>query len=137
MPARGQTTGAGRGLRQWARNLRAQAYALDLARRDPRVPRLAKILIVLAVAYALSPLDLIPDFIPVLGYLDDLLLLPLLIWVALRLVPEPVWRDCRAAAQRTTVRSLPATRRAVWLIASLWALALAAAGMLLWHALRA
>ena len=65
-----------------------------MAARDPRVPLLAKLVVVLVIAYALSPIDLIPDFIPVLGYLDDMLLLPLGIALAIKLMPRDVWEDC-------------------------------------------
>jgi uncharacterized membrane protein YkvA (DUF1232 family) len=78
--------------------LRKEIKALNLARRDPRVPRRAKILAALVVAYALSPIDLIPDFIPVLGYLDDLILLPLGILLVLRMIPAEILRDCRLQA---------------------------------------
>ena len=78
--------------------LKTEIKALYLARRDPRVPRRAKIVVALVVAYALSPIDLIPDFIPVLGYLDDLLILPLGIMIALKMIPAEVMRDCRAKA---------------------------------------
>lgn len=69
-----------------------------LAARDPRTPLAAKVLAALVVAYAASPIDLIPDFIPVLGYLDDLILVPLGIWLVLRLIPEAVMIDARARA---------------------------------------
>ncbi|MBL8056706.1 MAG: DUF1232 domain-containing protein, partial [Anaerolineales bacterium] len=74
-------------LRAHARALKAEAYALYLAARDPRTPWYARALAAGVAAYAFSPLDLIPDFIPVLGYLDDLVLVPLGIWLALRLIP--------------------------------------------------
>jgi uncharacterized membrane protein YkvA (DUF1232 family) len=82
----------------WARALKRDTYALYLACRDPRVPWYAKVLAAAVVAYAFSPIDLIPDFIPVLGYLDDLLLVPLGIALVLRLVPAPVMAECRTAA---------------------------------------
>ena len=72
---------------------------LWFAYRDPRTPWLAKIICMVAVAYALSPIDLIPDFIPVLGYLDDAILLPAFIWLAVRLLPAEVVSDCRAQAE--------------------------------------
>jgi uncharacterized membrane protein YkvA (DUF1232 family) len=83
---------------KWADSLKSNTYALYLAGRDPRVPLIAKVIIVLVVAYALSPIDIIPDFIPVIGYLDDLLLVPLGILLAVRMIPKPVWRDCQARA---------------------------------------
>ena len=89
-----------RWLRQRAGELRADGYALYLASRDPRVPWLAKVIAVLTVGYALSPIDLIPDFIPVLGHLDDLVLVPLGLALAIRLIPPPVLAEHRATAAR-------------------------------------
>jgi uncharacterized membrane protein YkvA (DUF1232 family) len=89
-------------LRIRANALKADSYALYLVARDPRTPWYAKVLAATVVAYAVSPIDLIPDFIPVLGYLDDLILLPLGIALAIRLVPTDVLADCRArAAERS------------------------------------
>ena len=85
-------------IKAWARNLKRDSVALYLASRDPRVPWYAKALAVAIAAYALSPIDLLPDFIPVIGYLDDLILLPLGIWLAISLVPDDVLGDCRANA---------------------------------------
>src|SRR5882672_9853477 len=81
-----------------ARALKLEVYALYLAYRDPRVPLPARILAACVAAYAFSPIDLIPDFIPVLGYLDDLILVPLGVWLALRMIPAPVMAECRAKA---------------------------------------
>jgi len=83
------------------RLLQTEVQALFLARRDPRVPRRAKIIVVLVTAYALSPIDLIPDFIPLLGYLDDLIILPLGILLAVKMIPPEVMRDCRLKAEGT------------------------------------
>lgn len=116
---------------RWAAALRNNTYALWLASRDPRVPLLAKIIIVAVVAYALSPIDLIPDFIPVIGYLDDLLLVPLGIWLAIKLVPDAVWQDCKALAAKRTAE-LPSNRRAAWIVVAIWILV--AAGLSLWLA---
>jgi uncharacterized membrane protein YkvA (DUF1232 family) len=79
-------------------SLKSDTYALYLACRDPRVPWLPKLISGLVVAYALSPIDLIPDFIPVLGYVDDLILLPLGLTLAIRLIPAPLFAEFRAAA---------------------------------------
>ncbi len=87
-----------------ARELKIQVHALLLAYRDPRTPWYAKALAVLVAAYALSPIDLIPDFIPVLGQLDDLLLVPLGIALAVRLIPREVLADCRARAREADSR---------------------------------
>ena len=81
-----------------ARALKQETIAIYLAARDPRTPWYAKGLIVLIVAYALSPLDLIPDFIPVLGYLDDLILIPGGLWLAMRMVPPEVLVEARSMA---------------------------------------
>ena len=91
-------------LKQRAHALKAETYALYLAARDPRTPWYAKLLVAGIVAYALSPIDLIPDFIPVLGYLDDLILIPLGIALAIRLIPDPVLLQCRARAAQAAAR---------------------------------
>jgi uncharacterized membrane protein YkvA (DUF1232 family) len=113
-------------LRQWARGLKRDLIALYLAARDPRVPWPAKLVAACVAAYALSPIDLIPDFIPVLGYLDDLVLVPLGIALAIRLIPPAIWEDLRAsAAARTAAR--PTSRVGAAVIVVIWiALGLAA-----------
>jgi len=85
-------------LRQWARALKRDGLTLWFAARHPGTPWYARLLAWLVVAYALSPIDLVPDFIPVLGYLDDLILLPAMVWLAVRCVPPPVLSECRARA---------------------------------------
>lgn len=85
-------------VRQWARTLKRDVLALYLAARDPRVPWYAKAVAASVAVYALSPIDLIPDVIPILGYLDDLVLVPLGIWVAIRLIPPPLLAEHRHAA---------------------------------------
>jgi uncharacterized membrane protein YkvA (DUF1232 family) len=85
-------------LRTWARRIKRDGVTLWFAGKNPRTPWYAKALGVFVVAYALSPIDLIPDFIPVLGYLDDVLLLPGLIWVAIKLLPADVLAECRTQA---------------------------------------
>jgi uncharacterized membrane protein YkvA (DUF1232 family) len=85
-------------LREWARGIKRDVHALYLAARDPRVPWIAKIAAMAVAAYALSPIDLIPDFIPVVGYLDDLILVPAGIVLAVKLIPPDLMREFRAAA---------------------------------------
>jgi uncharacterized membrane protein YkvA (DUF1232 family) len=85
-------------VRQWARTLKRDVLALYLAARDPRVPWYAKAVAACVAVYALSPIDLIPDFIPILGYLDDLILVPLGIWLAIRLIPPSLLAEHRQAA---------------------------------------
>lgn len=112
-------------LTQWrrrAKELKADIYALYLAARDPRVPWYAKALALLVTAYAFSPIDLIPDFIPVLGYLDDLVLLPIGIAVTIRLIPAPVWAECRARARDETTPRQRAGWVAAGVIVLLWIL---------------
>ena len=95
-------------LKSWARRLKRDVIALWLAARDPRVPWGAKLLAGAVAAYALSPIDLIPDFIPVLGLVDDLLIVPAGIWLVLRLVPSAVMADLRMRAESLArPRSLP------------------------------
>lgn len=107
-------------IKQWAHGLKAEAFALYLAARDPRTPWYAKLLAAIVVAYAFSPIDLIPDFIPVLGYLDDLILLPLGIALAMKMVPGPVLAECRAQAKQTVANGKPVSRIAGIVIVALW-----------------
>lgn len=118
-------------LNKWARSLKKNTCALYLASKDPRVPVLAKIIIGLVVAYALSPIDLIPDFIPVIGYLDDILLLPLGIWLAMQLIPQPVWKECQAMAAERTL-DMPSNRLAA-IVIIIWVSVLAGFMFLLWQ----
>jgi len=112
--------------RRWARAIERDVVALHLAARDPRVPWRAKLVAACVAAYALSPVDLIPDFVPVLGYLDDLVIVPLGILLAVRLVPPEVMAELRAEADRRGTR--PAGRVGLALVVSAWvALALLAA----------
>ena len=85
-------------LRQWARTLKRDVHALYLAARDPRVPWYAKVAAIAVAAYALSPIDLIPDFIPIIGYLDDVLIVPVGVMLAVKLVPAELMSEFRAAA---------------------------------------
>lgn len=108
-------------LRQRAGELKREIHALYLAARHPLTPWYAQLLVVAIVAYALSPIDLIPDFIPILGYLDDLLLLPLGIAWAIRLIPAAVLIECRArAAQADGPEGGLAGRIAAAVIVALW-----------------
>ena len=120
-------------LRRWARSLKAETMVLYFAVRDPRTPLAARLVAAAVVAYALSPIDLIPDFIPVLGLLDDALILPLGIALALRLVPAPVLADARAKAQAVLAR--PRNWLAGALIVGLWLLLAIWAGWALWRML--
>jgi len=108
-------------LRDRARILKRDTLALYLAARDPRTPWYAKLVAAAVVAYALSPLDLIPDFIPVLGYLDDLIIVPLGIAVVLRLVPAEVLADSRAHADVSTHG--PVSRAGAIIVVSIWIVA--------------
>lgn len=106
----------------WARSIKKDAVTLWFAYRDPGAPVLVKALCVFVVAYALSPIDLIPDFIPVLGYLDDVILLPGLIWLAVRLVPRDVLVESRAKADAwlTEHGKKPQSYSGAILIVALW-----------------
>ena len=109
-------------LKQRSRNLKAETFSLYLAARDPRTPWYAKLLVAGIVAYAFSPIDLIPDFVPVLGYLDDLILIPIGIALAMKLVPHSVLAECRARAQETMQNGKPVTRVAGTIIVVIWLL---------------
>ena len=116
-----------RGWKQRARWLATEVYALSLAYKDPRVPWYAKAVAMVVVWYAFSPIDLIPDFIPVLGYVDDLVVIPLGIFLALRLIPKEVLSECRAKAQASADRGRPRARLAAGIIVTMWLLSAAGA----------
>jgi uncharacterized membrane protein YkvA (DUF1232 family) len=120
------------GAKRWARSIKRDVVALWIAARDPRVPWYAKALCATVAAYALSPIDLVPDFIPVIGYLDDLILVPLGILLAVRLVPADLMVEFRAAADARAER--PASRMAAAVIVALWVGCAALALWALWPA---
>ncbi|CAN5624317.1 DUF1232 domain-containing protein [soil metagenome] len=103
-----------------ARRLKSEVHVLYLAYKDPRVPLRAKLLVALVVGYAFSPIDLIPDFIPVIGYLDDLVLIPLGISLAIRTIPPNVLSDCRDKAR--TLESEPVSMTAAVGVILIWLL---------------
>jgi len=114
-------------LKGWARAAKRDVLALFLAARDSRTPWYVKVLAGLVAAYALSPIDLIPDFIPVVGYLDDLVIVPLGIWIVVRLVPVELMREFRAEAVQMTTR--PSSRMGAAGIIAAW---IASAALLSW-----
>ncbi|WP_244857992.1 YkvA family protein [Sphingopyxis granuli] len=99
--------------------LAVEAHAAWLAARDPRTPWLARFLAVAVAAYALSPIDLIPDFIPLLGWIDDLLIVPIGLWAVRRLIPDPLWTELHAAAEAASDR--PSSRAGMVAILLIWA----------------
>lgn len=125
MPEAAKRRAPGR-LRRWVSMMKRDVLALWLAARDRRVPWHAKILAAVVAAYALSPIDLIPDAIPVLGYLDDLILVPAGIWLAMRLIPVALMTELR---ERAAALDRPVSRASAALILALW---LAGAGILAW-----
>lgn len=106
-------------LQHWARTLKRDTLALYLAARDPRVPWYAKVVAACVAAYALSPIDLIPDFIPVIGYLDDLILVPLGIALAIRLIPPALFEEHRANAS-ARIANRPVSRIGALVIVTIW-----------------
>ena len=116
---------AGR-LKDWARIIKRDVHALYLASRDPRVPWYAKALAIVVAAYALSPIDLIPDYIPVLGYLDDAILVPLGVLLVIRLIPPEIMAEHRDLAVAATER--PVSRAAAVVIACIWIASIALCG---------
>jgi len=111
-----------RQLKEWASRLLAEVVALWFCTRDPRTPFIARAIAIAVVAYAFSPIDLIPDFIPVIGLLDDLLLLPIGVWIVLKLVPPEVMAECRQQAARWLEEKKPKPRSYIGaaLIVVLW-----------------
>jgi uncharacterized membrane protein YkvA (DUF1232 family) len=133
-PARPAESGrAAKGLmsqvKNWAQALRRDAHAILLASRDSRVPWAARLLAIAVAGYALSPIDLIPDFIPVLGVLDDLIIVPLGIWLVIVLIPDDVMREYRATASAAAQR--PVSKAAAIIIVALW---ISGAALLGWMA---
>lgn len=118
-------------IRNWARSVKREAVALWFAYKHPGTPMLAKVLCIVVVGYALSPIDLIPDFIPVLGYLDDALLLPALIWLAIRVIPDDVFQACRLRADEWLAREgkKPRSYLGAALVIGIWL----GSGWALWH----
>jgi uncharacterized membrane protein YkvA (DUF1232 family) len=114
-------------LRDWAREIRKDVVALYIAARDPRVPWYVKLAAAAIAAYALSPIDPIPDFIPVLGYLDELIVLPVAIFLVIKMIPDPLMAEFREEAQRRSER--PVSLVAAVVIIGLW---IAAASFLFW-----
>lgn len=114
-------------LKIWARAIKRDVIALWLAARDPRVPWYAKALSAAVAAYALSPIDLIPDFVPILGYVDDLLIVPLGIWAAVKLIPESVMADLRAKALE---QHKPTSMAGLAAVVFIW---LAAIALTIWY----
>ena len=106
--------------REWARRVKVEVYALYLAYRDPRVPWYARVFAACVVGYAFSPIDLIPDPIPVLGLLDDLILVPLGIWLALRMIPAEVMAESRARAEEVMRLGKPVNRVAAAVVVAIW-----------------
>ncbi|WP_066175760.1 YkvA family protein [Bacillus marinisedimentorum] len=111
-------------LKAWAKQLKKQIFILYFAYKDKRTPWFARLFTTLVVAYAFSPIDLIPDFIPVLGYLDDILLVPTGIYLALKMIPEHVIADCREQADELMAKGKPKNWIAGTIIILLWTLVL-------------
>lgn len=101
--------------------IKMQVAVLYQVNKHPKTPRFAKILVIIALGYALSPIDLIPDFIPILGYIDDLIILPILIFCAVKLIPSDVWNECIVKAKTETTKP-PKNWMAAVIIALIWIL---------------
>ena len=114
--------------KSWARTIKRDAHALYLAARDPRVPWYAKALALAVAAYAFSPIDLIPDFVPVLGYLDDLLIVPLGIALVVWLIPSPIMAEHRQSA--TAAQGRPVSMAAAVIVVAVWVAAITLTGWL-------
>lgn len=109
-------------LKRRALHLKSETFALYHAARDPRTPWYAKLLVAVVVAYAFSPIDLIPDFVPILGYLDDLILVPVGITLAIKLIPGRVMAECREYARETIPNGKPISRGAGLAVIAIWLL---------------
>lgn len=124
------------GLKKIAVSIKKYIWVLYFVKQDPRVSWKAKLVVIITLAYALSPIDLIPDFIPVLGLIDDLFIVPIGIYIAIKLIPEEVWEDCNKYAIKAIERGdlLPKNWVVAAIIALLWVFTLIIIGRWLWHA---
>ena len=114
-------------LKEKVKHLKSETYMLYLAYKDPRVPWYAKAFIIATVGYALSPVDLIPDFIPVLGFLDDLIIIPLGIYLSIKMIPKEVFEECRGKVKTEPINVkskwiMALTISFIWLIAAIFIL---------------
>lgn len=119
-------------LKTRARALKREAYALSIAMRDPRAPWHARAVLALVVAHTFSPIDLIPDFIPVLGYLDDLIITPLGILLAIKLIPPAVMADARRQAEALMQQGKPVSRAGAVMVIGVWIIVIGVIGWILW-----
>jgi len=117
--------------RQWARLARQEVYAVYRAARDPRVPWYAKALVFCVAGYALSPIDLIPDFVPVLGYMDDVIIVPLGILIVVKMIPPEIMAEHRALA---AAQARPVSPTAGIVVAVVWAASIGLVGWLCYRA---
>lgn len=119
--------------KRFVHGLRVDAHAIWLAVRDRRTPILLRLFGALIAAYALSPIDLIPDFVPILGYLDDAVILPAGIWLFVTLVPKPLWQELRARAEAETQR--PVSVAGAVMIVAIWLAVIVLVGLMVasWH----
>jgi uncharacterized membrane protein YkvA (DUF1232 family) len=120
-------------IKQKARYLKTETYALYLAYRDPRVPWYAKVFAAFVVAHTLSPIDLIPDFIPVLGYLDDLIITPLGIFLALKMIPGEVMAQARQQANVAEMEGRIQTRLGIVIVLTVWVIGAAVLALLIYR----
>lgn len=123
-------------LREWAVAMKDQCAILALALKDPRTPWYAKACGVFTLLYALSPIDLIPDFIPIIGYLDDLVIVPLGLWLARRLIPPIVWEECKAEVQRRALGRPKKDWRGAIIIVAIYAVLLCVVGIYVYRYIR-
>lgn len=122
-------------LRKWARELKQQTLVVYFVARDPRTPWPVRLLALGVAAYALSPIDLIPDFVPILGYLDDLIIVPLGLVLVLRLVPPEVKQSAWERASATAAR--PVSRAMAVAVVAIWVVLLGVLGLWVWRSVRA
>ena len=115
-----------------AKQLKNEAHALYLASKDPRTPWYAKVLAALIIGYALSPIDLIPDFIPILGYLDDLIIVPAGIVLLLKMIPREVMEECREKVRLQSKKKEPKSWVSGLVIVLIWLLAICVVVKIVW-----